>query len=53
MSEATLAAALEALPQPRVLVGPALAGPGGHRSHLYHPGFRHEFRAADPASGRP
>ena len=37
-----------------VLVGPALAaGPTGTRSHLYHPGFRHEFRAADPASERP
>lgn len=34
-----------------VLVGPALAeGPIEARSHLYHPGFRHEFRAADPAS---
>lgn len=37
-----------------VLVGQALAeGPSGRRSHLYHPGFRHEFRAADPASERP
>ncbi|MDO5677843.1 MAG: precorrin-4 C(11)-methyltransferase [Propionibacteriaceae bacterium] len=32
-----------------VLVGPALAeGPLTTRSHLYHPGFRHEYRAADP-----
>lgn len=32
-----------------VLVGPALAeGPIAARSHLYHPGFRHEFRPADP-----
>lgn len=32
-----------------VLVGPALAeGPIATRSHLYHPGFRHEYRAADP-----
>lgn len=32
-----------------VLVGPALAeGPQQARSHLYHPGFRHEYRAADP-----
>jgi len=31
-----------------VLVGPALAeGPISTRSHLYHPGFRHEYRAAD------
>lgn len=31
-----------------VLVGPALAeGPLAKRSHLYHPGFRHEYRAAD------
>ena len=31
-----------------VLVGPALAdGPIETRSHLYHPGFRHEYRAAD------
>ena len=29
-----------------VLVGPALAeGHSGTRSHLYHPGFRHEYRA--------
>lgn len=34
-----------------VLVGPALAqGPIAARSHLYHPGFRHEYRAADPAA---
>ncbi len=32
-----------------VLVGPALAeGPIATRSHLYHPGFRHEYRAAEP-----
>ena len=32
-----------------VMVGPALAeGHSGTRSHLYHPGFRHEYRAADP-----
>lgn len=32
-----------------ILVGPALAGaPVERRSHLYHPGFRHEYRAADP-----
>ena len=32
-----------------VLVGPALAeGPLATRSHLYHPGFRHEYRAAEP-----
>lgn len=31
-----------------VLVGPALAeGPLTTRSHLYHPGFRHEYRAAE------
>jgi precorrin-4/cobalt-precorrin-4 C11-methyltransferase len=31
-----------------VLVGQALAeGPISTRSHLYHPGFRHEYRAAD------
>ena len=31
-----------------VLVGPALAeGHSGTRSHLYHPGFRHEYRAAE------
>ncbi|MEA5155486.1 precorrin-4 C(11)-methyltransferase [Raineyella sp.] len=34
-----------------VLVGPALReGPSGTRSHLYHPGFRHAHRAADPAA---
>lgn len=32
-----------------VLVGPALADkPSVKRSHLYHPGFRHEYRAAQP-----
>ncbi|MEL4504211.1 precorrin-4 C(11)-methyltransferase [Luteococcus sp. H138] len=32
-----------------VLVGPALAeAPMARRSHLYHPGFRHEYRHADP-----
>lgn len=30
-----------------VLVGPALAERSSTRSHLYHPGFRHEFRSAD------
>lgn len=30
-----------------VLVGPALAEESTTRSHLYHPGFRHEFRASD------
>lgn len=30
-----------------ILVGPALAEGGSTRSHLYHPGFRHEYRAAD------
>lgn len=34
-----------------ILVGPALAeAPVAKRSHLYHPGFRHEYRAADPAA---
>lgn len=34
-----------------VLVGPALEeGPITARSHLYHPGFRHGYRAADPAA---
>lgn len=34
-----------------VMVGPALAeGPIDARSHLYHPGFRHEYRRADPAA---
>ena len=31
-----------------VLVGPALAGASGTRSHLYHPGHFHEHRKADP-----
>lgn len=31
-----------------VMIGPALAeGHSGTRSHLYHPGFRHEYRAAE------
>ena len=30
-----------------VLVGPALAEESTTRSHLYHPGFRHEYRASD------
>lgn len=30
-----------------VLVGPALAEESTTRSHLYHPGFRHQYRAAD------
>ncbi|MFV0451432.1 MAG: precorrin-4 C(11)-methyltransferase [Propioniciclava sp.] len=30
-----------------VLVGPALAEDSTTRSHLYHPGFRHEYRASD------
>ncbi len=31
-----------------VLVGPAMAeSPEGSRSHLYHPGFRHEYRKAE------
>lgn len=30
-----------------VLVGPALAESGETRSHLYHPGFRHEYRDGD------
>ncbi len=34
-----------------VLVGPALAeAPVPFRSHLYHPGFRHGYRKADPAA---
>ena len=34
-----------------VLVGPALATDrAAKRSHLYHPGFRHEYRAADKAA---
>jgi len=37
-----------------VMVGPALAeGPTATRSHLYHPGFRHEYRAADPGAPLP
>lgn len=36
-----------------ILVGPALAAsPLVKRSHLYHPGFRHEYRAADPEAAR-
>ena len=30
-----------------VLVGPAMAETSTTRSHLYHPGFRHEYRASD------
>lgn len=30
-----------------VLVGPALAEKATTRSHLYHPGFRHEYRPSD------
>ena len=30
-----------------VLVGPAMAGTSTTRSHLYHPGFRHEYRPSD------
>lgn len=30
-----------------VLVGPALAETARTRSHLYHPGFRHEYRSGD------
>lgn len=30
-----------------ILVGPALAGAQGRRSHLYHPGFAHGYRDAD------
>ena len=26
--------------------------PMAKRSHLYHPGFRHEFRSADPDAAR-
>ena len=33
-----------------VLVGPALAGAQGTRSHLYHPGHFHEHRRADPVA---
>ncbi|MBK8469466.1 MAG: precorrin-4 C(11)-methyltransferase [Actinomycetales bacterium] len=32
-----------------VLVGPALAEQHNTRSHLYHPGFRHEYRAGNGA----
>ncbi|HMQ65469.1 MAG TPA: precorrin-4 C(11)-methyltransferase [Arachnia sp.] len=36
-----------------VMVGPALAeGHSGTRSHLYHPGFRHEYRAAEAGAQR-
>jgi len=36
-----------------ILVGPALADADPeHRSHLYHPGFRHGYRAADPDAAR-
>ncbi|MGI5950294.1 MAG: precorrin-4 C(11)-methyltransferase [Brooklawnia sp.] len=36
-----------------ILVGPALAEtPMVKRSHLYHPGFRHEYRAADPQAAQ-
>lgn len=36
-----------------ILVGPALAeAPLVKRSHLYHPGFRHEYRAADPEAAK-
>ncbi|MFT3877750.1 MAG: precorrin-4 C(11)-methyltransferase [Propioniciclava sp.] len=36
-----------------ILVGPALAeAPVVKRSHLYHPGFRHEYRAAEPDAAR-
>lgn len=34
-----------------VLIGPALAPtPVEARSHLYHPGFRHEYRDAEPSA---
>ena len=34
-----------------ILVGPALAdAPVEKRSHLYHPGFRHEYRRAEPTA---
>ena len=37
-----------------ILVGPALADADPeHRSHLYHPGVRHGYRAADPAAPSP
>lgn len=32
-----------------VLVGPALSITGGTRSHLYHPGFPHQYRRAEGA----
>ncbi|WIY82196.1 precorrin-4 C(11)-methyltransferase [Propionimicrobium sp. PCR01-08-3] len=36
-----------------ILVGPALAETKMvKRSHLYHPGFRHEYRDADPAAAK-
>jgi precorrin-4 C11-methyltransferase len=35
-----------------VLVGPALAGAQGTRSHLYHPGHFHEHRRADVEARR-
>ena len=36
-----------------ILVGPALAEtPMVKRSHLYHPGFRHEYRDADPEAAK-
>lgn len=36
-----------------VVVGPALAeGPIAARSHLYHPGFRHEYRAAEAEAAK-
>lgn len=36
-----------------ILVGPALAEtPLVKRSHLYHPGFRHEFRSAEPEAAK-
>lgn len=36
-----------------ILVGPALReGPIDARSHLYHPGFRHEYRDAEPEAQR-
>jgi precorrin-4/cobalt-precorrin-4 C11-methyltransferase len=33
-----------------VLIGPALHGAQGTRSHLYHPGHFHEHRRADPVA---
>ena len=36
-----------------ILVGPALADADPpRRSHLYHPGFRHGYRAAEPDAAR-